>query len=151
MTMAPTTDAANPRRSPALLALVFGVFLMIIGVTATGQAVLVSSNVTTQTLNGVVAADESLVRILVNGTVLPTDLDPTTLTSARAAVLRSELALVASRGNILRVDVRTPAGALLFASDGRASARMSSADFRRAAAGSTAASIVPATFGSPGA
>jgi len=85
MTTAPTTDTANPRRSPALLALVFGVFLMIIGVTATGQAVLVSSNVTTQTLDGVVAADESLVRILVNGTVLPPDLDPTTLSAPRSS------------------------------------------------------------------
>ena len=137
------TDTANPRRSPALLALVFGVFLLIIGVTATGQSILVSSHVTTQSLDAVVAADASLVRILVNGTLAPADLDPATISSARAAALQSELAVVASRGNILRIEMRTPAGALLFASDGLAQATSSSPDFARAAAGSTSASIGP--------
>jgi diguanylate cyclase (GGDEF)-like protein len=134
---------ANPRRSPALLALVFGVFLFIIGVTATGQSILVSSHVTTQSLDAVVGADASLVRILVNGTLVPADLDPATLTSARTAVLQAELAVVVSRGNMLRIEVRTPDGALLFASDGLAKATTSSPDFARAAAGSTSASIEP--------
>ncbi|HEY5274955.1 MAG TPA: diguanylate cyclase [Coriobacteriia bacterium] len=137
------TDTANPRRSPALLALVFGVFLLIIGVTATGQSVLVSSHVTTQSLDAVVAADASLVRILVNGTLGPADLDPATLPSARAAALQAELAVVVSRGNIVRIEVRTPAGAFLFASDGLAQAKTSSPDFARAVAGSTSASIGP--------
>jgi diguanylate cyclase (GGDEF)-like protein len=136
--------AANPGRSPALLALVFGVFLFIVGVTATGQSILVSSNVTAQSLDAVVAADASLVRILVNGTLAPADLDPTTLISARAAALQAELAVVASRGNILRIELRTPAGAFLFASDGLAEATASSPDFAQAAAGSTSASIEPA-------
>jgi diguanylate cyclase (GGDEF)-like protein len=137
------TDTANPRRSPALLALVFGVFLLIIGVTATGQSILVSSHVTTQSLDAVVAADASLVRILVNGTLGPVDLDPATLPSTRVAALQAELAVVVSRGNILRIEVRTPAGAFLFASDGLAQAKTSSPDFARAAAGSTSASIEP--------
>ncbi len=138
-------DTANPKRSPALLALVFGVFLFIIGVTATGQSILVSSHVTTQSLDAVVAADASLVRILVNGTLTPADLDPTTLSSARAATIQAELAVVVSRGNMLRIEVRTPKGALLFASDGLAVATLSSPDFAQAAAGSTSASIEPAT------
>jgi diguanylate cyclase (GGDEF)-like protein len=136
---------ANPRHSPALLVLVFGVFLFIIGVTATGQSILVSSHVTTQSLDAVVAADASLARILVNGTLLPPDLDPDTLTPSRAAALQSELAVVVSRGNMLRLEVRTPAGALLFSSDGSAQGDTSSPDFARAAAGSTAASIEPTT------
>ena len=131
----------NPERSPALLALVFGVFLVIIGVTATAQSILVSSHVTTQSLDAVVAADASLVRILVNGTLVPADLDPTTLTPARAATLRTELAIAATRGNILRIEVRSPAGALLFASDNDGLATTASADFAKAAAGSTSASI----------
>jgi diguanylate cyclase (GGDEF)-like protein len=134
---------ANPRRSPALLALVFGVFLFIIGVTATGQSILVSSHVTTQSLDAVVGADASLVRILVNGTLVPGDLDRATLTPARSAVLQTQLAVVVSRGNMLRIEVRTPDGALLFASDGLAKATTSSPDFARAAAGSTSASIEP--------
>jgi diguanylate cyclase (GGDEF)-like protein len=138
----PMADA-NPGRSPALLALVFGVFLLIIGVTATGQSILVSSDVTTQSVDAVVASDASLVRVLVNGTVEPADLDATTLSSTRAAALEAELAVVASRGNILRIDVRTPAGAFLFASYSLAQAATSSPDFARAAAGSTSASIGP--------
>ncbi|MBF6606251.1 MAG: diguanylate cyclase [Chloroflexi bacterium] len=145
MVRIPTADQANSRRSPALLALVFGVFLFIIGVTATGQSILVSSHLTTQSLAAVVGDDASLVRILVNSTLVPADLDPATLTSARAAVLQSELAVVVSRGNLLRLDVRTPGGALLFASDAFAASATSSADFATAAAGSTAASIEPAT------
>lgn len=128
-----------------MLALVFGVFLVIIGVTATGQSILVSSHVTTQSLDAVATADVSLVRILVNGTLVPTDLDPATLTSDRAAALQTKLAVVVSRGNMLRVDVRTPTGALLFASDGLAPSSMSSLDFTRAAGGSTSASIAPTT------
>jgi diguanylate cyclase (GGDEF)-like protein len=142
MAGAPIADA-NPGRSPALLALVFGVFLLIIGITATGQSILVSSHVTTQSLDAVVAADASLVRILVNGTLAPADLDPATISSARAAALQSELAVVVSRGNIVRIEMRTPAGAFLFASDGLAEATSSSPDFARAVAGSTSASIEP--------
>jgi len=97
----------------------------------------VSSDVTTQSLDAVVASDASLVRILVNGTLAPADLDATTLSSTRAAALEAELAVVASRGSILRIDVRTPAGALLFASDSLARATTSSPDFVRAATGST--------------
>jgi diguanylate cyclase (GGDEF)-like protein len=126
-----------------LLALVFGVFLLIIGVTATGQSILVSSHVTTQSLDAVVAADASVVRILVNGTLTPPDLDPTTLPAARVAALQAELAVVASRGNIVRIEVRTPAGAFLLASDGRALTSTTSPDFARAATGSTSASIDP--------
>ena len=139
------TASASPRRSPALLALVFGVFLFIIGATATGQSILVSSHLTTQSLDAVVGDDASLLRILVNGTLAPTDLDPSTLTSARATELQTQMAVVVSRGNLLRIDVRTPAGALLFASDGLAPPLTSSPDFARAAAGSTSASIESAT------
>ena len=114
-----TSDPAIPRRSPALLALVFGVFLVIIGVTATGQSILVSSHVTTQSLDALVAADASLLRILVNGTIVPADLDPATLTTDRSAALQAELAIIVGRGGMLRIDVRTPAGVLLFASDSR--------------------------------
>jgi diguanylate cyclase (GGDEF)-like protein len=125
------------------LALVFGVFLFIIGVTATGQSILVSSHVTTQSLDAVVAADASLARILVNGTLLPQDLEPATLTAERSAALQSELAVVVRRGDMLRLEVRTTGGALLFASDGLADAETTSPEFAQAASGSTAASIGP--------
>ena len=128
-----------------MLALVFGAFLVIIGMTATGQSILVSSHVTSQSLDAVVTADASLVRILVNGTVVPADLDPTTLQPTRVATLQAEMAVVARRGIIERLEVRTPTGGFLFASDGRAQAATSSPDFAMAAGGSTFASIGPST------
>ena len=138
------SDTTNTRRSPALLALVFGVFLIIIGITATGQSVVVSSHVTSQSLEAVVTADASLVRVLVNGTLVPADLDPATLTTARVTTLQAQLAVVASRGNIVRIEVRTPAGAFLFASDGSARDTPASPGFAKAVTGSTSASIEPA-------
>jgi diguanylate cyclase (GGDEF)-like protein len=139
----PVTDTAKPKGSPALLALVFGAFLVIIGMTATGQSILVSSHVTSQSLDAIVTSDASLVRILVNGTLVPADLDPTTLQPTRVATLQAEMAVVARRGIIERLEVRTPTGGFLFASDGRAQAATSSPDFAMAAGGSTFASIGP--------
>ena len=136
-------DNPNPRRSPALLALVFGVFLFIIGVTATGQSILVSSHVTTQSLDAVVAADASLARILVNGTVVPADLDPATLPRrvpprCRPSWRWSSVAATCCGSRCARRPARSSSRAT-------ASPRptTSSPDFAQAAAGSTCASIEP--------
>ena len=57
---------AHPRR-PILLLLVFGVFLMIVGITALAQAVLVSTTYSQSILEAVVGGDAATVRALVNG------------------------------------------------------------------------------------
>ncbi|HVA75949.1 MAG TPA: HD domain-containing phosphohydrolase [Acidimicrobiales bacterium] len=147
-----TASSVHPgrRRGPALLALVFGVFLAIIGITATAQTVLVSSHLSTAALDSVVGDDTALVRVLVNGTLTPDDLTATGVTPARLATVEAKLAAVVVQGGMLRAEVRTPDGRLLFASDGRPLPVVSTTDFAKAAAGSAAASILPAsssTFG----
>ena len=66
----------TPRRIPRpfLLIIVFGVFLIVVGVTAMAQVVLVSAHFSTSTLNSVVSTDAALVRMLVTSTVSPDDL-----------------------------------------------------------------------------
>jgi hypothetical protein len=57
---------SQPRtRRPILLLLVYGAFLVLIGITATAQAVMVSAHFSAATLNDVVGSDESTVRTLV--------------------------------------------------------------------------------------
>jgi diguanylate cyclase (GGDEF)-like protein len=146
--MRPTSARADSetrtRRSPALLALVFGVFLAIIGITASAQTMLVSAQLSTVSVGSVVGNDTALVRVLVNGTLTPADLDVANLTAERVAALEAKLASVVARGEMLRAEVRAPGGDLLFASDDQPLPPASSADFAKAASGSSAASIVPA-------
>jgi diguanylate cyclase (GGDEF)-like protein len=140
---APSSDTATRRRrAPALLALVFGVFLAIIGITASAQTMLVSAQLSTVSLESVVGNDTSLVRVLVNGTLTPADLTVANLPPERIAALQANLATVVTRGGMLRAEVRAPDGQILFASDGRALPPASSTDFAKAASGSSAASII---------
>ena len=61
---------SQPRtRRPLLLILVFGVFLAIIGITATAQSFMVSLHFSTGTLNTVVASDSATVRAILNESV----------------------------------------------------------------------------------
>jgi diguanylate cyclase (GGDEF)-like protein len=135
---------ARRRRPPALLALVFGVFLAIIGITASAQTMLVSAQLSTTSLESVVGNDTALARILVNGTLTPADLSAANLTADRVFALQAKLAAVVTRGGMLRAEVRSPDGLLLFASDGQPLPVASSADFAKAATGTSAASIVAA-------
>jgi diguanylate cyclase (GGDEF)-like protein len=135
---------ARRRRPPALLALVFGVFLAIIGITASAQTMLVSAQLSTTSLESVVGNDTALARILVNGTLTPSDLSAANLTADRVFALQAKLAAVVTRGGMLRAEVRSPDGLLLFASDGQPLPVASSADFAKAATGTSAASIVAA-------
>ena len=147
----PSSEAGlRRRRPPALLALVFGVFLAIIGITASAQTMLVSAQLSNVSLESVVGDDTSLVRVLVNGTLTPADLSLANLTPARIAALQAQLAAVVTRGGMLRAEVRTPDGQILFASDGRTLPPASLSDFAKAASGSTAGSIIPTSNGDYG-
>ena len=60
-------------RRPIVLMLVFGIFLMIVGVTATAQAAMVSAHFSTNTLSSIVSTDTALVRAFVGSFVSPDD------------------------------------------------------------------------------
>jgi diguanylate cyclase (GGDEF)-like protein len=140
------------QRSPALLALIYGAFLAIVGVTASAEAMLVSAHLTTASLESVVNDDTALVRILVNGTLTPADLEAEVLTPERRTELTAKLATVVTQGGMLRVEVRSSGGTALFGSDDRSLPVISAPDYAQAAGGSSAASIVAAPvddYGTP--
>ena len=103
---------------PVLFVLVYGIFLVIVGVTATAQTMLVSSNFSTSTLSSVVGTDAALIRSVVNTYVSPGDIDADGPTATRRASLEADLARLVRRAEILRVELRRPDGTII-ASDRR--------------------------------
>src|SRR5437868_11418900 len=101
------------RTRPVLLFLVYGVFLVLIGVTASAQAILVSEHFTAGMLNSVVGNDSATVRTFVNGNLTKSDLTGSA-SAARVAAVNQQLAALVTRGGILRTEIRTPDGVVLF-------------------------------------
>jgi diguanylate cyclase (GGDEF)-like protein len=109
---------SRPRtRRPLLLFLVFGAFLAIIGITATAQAVLVSLNVSTSTMNTIVASDAATVRAVLDDSVQLRFLDPAVgPTDAERAALEAQLGALTGPADILRVELRRLDGTIVAAS-----------------------------------
>jgi len=109
---------SQPRtRRPLLLMLVFGAFLVIIGITASAQALMVSLHFSTGTLNTVVASDSATVRAVLNDSLQLRDLDPATgPTQHDLVVLQAELAALTGPREILRVELRRLDGTIVAAS-----------------------------------
>jgi hypothetical protein len=53
-------------RRPVLLLLVYGIFLALVGITATAQAAMVSAHFSAATLNDVVGSDAATIRTFVD-------------------------------------------------------------------------------------
>jgi diguanylate cyclase (GGDEF)-like protein len=102
---------------PLLLLLVFGAFLAIIGATASGQAMLVTADGTTNYLNSRVVADGTIVRTLVNLGLQPSDVTSPALSAERQASLNELLTRVTDKGQILRAAIVRTDGSVLAASD----------------------------------
>ena len=105
-------------RRPILLLLVLGLFLVIVGITATAQAIIVSTTQSRSILESVVGDDAATIRSLADVILKPDDLVPGSTDATRAAAIRQGLdALVDPPDGILRVEVRLPDGTVLWASD----------------------------------
>ena len=81
---------AQPRiRRPILLLLVYGVFLALVGITATAQAAMVSAHFSAATLNDVVGSDAATIRTFANAHLDARYLDETAAgpTAAQLAIL----------------------------------------------------------------
>jgi diguanylate cyclase (GGDEF)-like protein/putative nucleotidyltransferase with HDIG domain len=111
-----TTIGARERRRPMLLALVFGVFLMLIGLTAIALVTVTSMHLTNGTLDTVVGRDRSLVALFVEDNVHREDVDANGPTTASADELEKKLALLTAKDEILRVDIRANDGTILVSS-----------------------------------
>jgi diguanylate cyclase (GGDEF)-like protein len=131
-------------RRPILLLLVFGVFLVIVGITALAQAILVSTNYSQAILGSVVSDDAATVRSVADVFLTAEDLVPGRTEPIRALTIRRGLGALVEPEGILRVEVRLPDGTVLWSSEptvigGRAGP---SADFSRAVAAQPSANLV---------
>ena len=97
---------------PVLLIIVYGIFLVIVGITAMSQAIMVSVQFSSATLEAAVGSDAATIRTFANGFLEPADLTPAA-TSARLAAVESGLAAIAHRGEILQIEILAPDGTLL--------------------------------------
>ncbi len=139
----PIIRAKTGLARPVLLILVFGAFLMIAGVTALGQAMVVSGGFSTTALKAIVGSDATTVRGFANAYLSPTDLVASP-PADRAVALQADLASLAQRADYLRVEMRLPDGTLLFASQGpMGSPGPISVDFQAALDSRVSATIVP--------
>ncbi len=128
---------------PILLLIVYGLFLVIVGVTATAQTVLVSKNFSDATLSQVVGSDAGTVRTFANLTLLESDLDPN-LSADRRAQLATALSALIRNGNLLHVEIRAPDGTVLISEDPSLDGRHmpATADFTTAKSGQIAPNVV---------
>ncbi len=131
-------------RRPVLLLLVFGMFLVIVGITATAQTVIVTSNVSSATLNAVVQSDAATIRTFANLVLEAGDLNPNATGDARRAEVQGRLETLIHSGEILHLEIRLPDG-LVILSDDQASVGWTAArtpSFAAAIAGEPVAAIV---------
>jgi diguanylate cyclase (GGDEF)-like protein len=98
---------------PVLFVLVYGIFIVIVGVTATAQTVMVSSNFTQSTMRSAVGTDAALVRSVVNAYLVPGDLGADGPSAARRTELEGTLATLVRRAEIEHIEIRRPDGSVI--------------------------------------
>ena len=102
---------ANPGRRPLpLLALVFGIFLVLVGLTASALVAITSVHLSGTTLNAIVARDRSLIDLFVNSNITSADLSPSGPSTQRIAELREALAALAATDEISGIELRDRLG-----------------------------------------
>jgi diguanylate cyclase (GGDEF)-like protein len=106
---------AVPRlgRRPTLLLLVYGVCLVLVGVTASAQATVIATSFQATTLGTIVGDDAGLIRAFVNTFVGADDLAPGGPGPERVAALEDQLAALVARGGMARVELRAPDGRVI--------------------------------------
>ncbi len=114
-------DRRGPVR-PILFLLVFAAFLFIVGVTASGQAALVTSDSSTVLMKASVGADVAIVRSFVGLNLHQADLQPGGLSADRLATLQRGLQLLLAAntngGGILHAALLAPDTTVLVSDDG---------------------------------
>ena len=95
--------------------IVFGFFLVLVGVTAVTVAATASSRLSAELLNASVTSDAATVRGFANAYLQPSDLAVGQLGAGRQARLESLLGTLVERGGILRAEIRRTDGTILVA------------------------------------
>ena len=127
-----------------LLALVFGIFLMLIGLTAVAVVTVTSVHMTGGLLESVVSHDRSLVALFVSEELVSSDVGANGPSASRADELEASLASLTLKDEILRVDIRAADGTILVSSTaGQRGIKPSiSADMRQALDGKPFTDVV---------
>jgi diguanylate cyclase (GGDEF)-like protein len=99
-----------------LLALVYGVFLVLVGITATALVVVSSMHLSSAILASVVSQDGAIAELYINGRMRQSDLNQATLTDTRAGELEAGLRELTHQAKMKRIDVRALDGSILFSS-----------------------------------
>ncbi|MFL5682012.1 MAG: HD domain-containing phosphohydrolase [Chloroflexota bacterium] len=102
---------------PVVLLIVFGLFLVVVGVTTTAQTILVSSHFSNAALNEIVGGDAGTVRSFVNLNLTATDLTEQARSDRRQALVVA-LASLVRNGNLSHIEVRLPDGRVVASDDG---------------------------------
>lgn len=123
--------------------IVFGLFLVVVGVTTTAQTILASAHFSNAVLNEIVGSDAGTVRSFLNLNLLEDDLREGS-TPARQETLANGLASVTRNSNLIHVEVRLPDGTVVASEDAGlvGSHAALSADFETAVAGTVAPTIL---------
>jgi diguanylate cyclase (GGDEF)-like protein len=101
---------------PMVLVIVYGLFLVVAGVTTTALTMLVSEHFSTAALNEVIGSDAGTVRTFANLNLLESDLSGSA-SPARRAELAEGLASLVRNGNLLHVEIRLPDGTIVASDD----------------------------------
>jgi diguanylate cyclase (GGDEF)-like protein len=137
---------SEPRvRRPVVLLVVFGVLLVLVGVTATAQAAMVSTYASTSAIAATVDADVGTLRAFVESELA--GFDPASPKAADGARLDAALRTLLAKGGIAHAEIRTRTGGVVASSDPaqQGEVREASRDFQTALAGSPSVSVVDAS------
>ena len=104
-------------RRPVLLLLVYGAVLVVVGITATSQAGIVSSHYTKAALDAVIESDTAAVRGLVNTSLQPRDLEPGGATQTRITAISTALTTLIARNGVVHAEIRLPDNTILASDD----------------------------------
>ncbi len=134
-----TTDPG--RRAPPLLALVFGIFLLLVGLATSALVAVTSVHLSGTTLSAVVARDRSLIDLFVTDNITAADLAAARPGEARLDELRAKLAALAASDEILGIELRDRHGDLVVSSGGADGIDPSSKQLAEALSGTPTASL----------
>jgi diguanylate cyclase (GGDEF)-like protein len=160
--LAPSTRATRDKawrrfartflRKPTLILLVYSVCLVLVGITASAQAGVITLQYQRTALESIVGDDAQLVRSVVNLEVRLSDLPPLGPTSQRRADIAAVLDALVARSGILRVDLRDAQGTEIAASGSLPSTASDDLGARSAAvrSGTASASLVSPTVQADG-
>ncbi|MEX0625284.1 MAG: diguanylate cyclase [Chloroflexota bacterium] len=103
-------------RRPMLLALVYGVFLVLVGITASALVAVSSMHVSSSMLAAAVSRDGAIAELFFNGRLQQGDLQPGGMSDAEVVAFETNLVDLTRKAKMLRIDVRALDGSILFSS-----------------------------------